>query len=128
MRKTAILAVSAIGIIVLSGCAWFLTFIIRAQAPVRLAENKARNSAEVRLAIGHSLKTERFIKGYLVSKDGNGNADLTIPIYGPLGHGTLFEWAQEEKGKWHLCSLVFRSHDESTTVLVSDTLTHCERE
>jgi hypothetical protein len=79
--------------------------------------------------VGQPLNTGRFVKGYLVSKDGNGNADLTIPIHGPLGHGTLLEWAQEDKGKWHICSLLFRSSDASTTArLVSDISTHCERE
>jgi hypothetical protein len=39
------------------------------------------------------------------------------------------EWAQEDKGKWHICSLLFRSSDASTTArLVSDISTHCERE
>ena len=111
------------------GCLWFLSLPIRAQAPIKLAASKARSSAEVTQLIGQPLNTGRFVKGYLVSKDGNGNADLTIPIHGPLGYGTLVEWAQEDKGNWHICSLLFRSDDASTaTQLVSDTSTHCERE
>ena len=111
------------------GCLWFLSLPIRAQAPVKLAASKARSSAEVTQLIGQPLNTGRFVKGYLVSKDGNGNADLTIPIHGPLGYGTLVEWAQEDKGNWHICSLLFRSSDASTaTQIVSDTSTHCERE
>jgi hypothetical protein len=129
VRKIAILTVSAVGLIVLLGCLWFLSLSIRAQAPARLAASRARSSAEVRQVIGQPLNTGRFVKGYLISKGGNGNADLTIPIYGPLGRGTLLEWAQEDEGKWHICSLVFRSSDASTTTqLVSDASTHCERE
>jgi hypothetical protein len=129
MRKTAILALSGIGIILLLRCLWFLSLPIRAQSAVKLAASNASSSAEVTQLIGQPLKTGRFVKGYLISKDGSGNADLTIPIHGPLGHGTLVEWAQEEKGNWHICSLLFRSSDASTsTQLVSDTTTHCERE
>jgi hypothetical protein len=127
--KTAILALTGIGVILVLGCLWLLSLPIRAQAPVRLATTKARGSAQVTQLIGQPLNTARFVKGYLVSKDGNGNADLTIPIHRPLGHGTLVEWAQEDKGNWHICSLVFQSSDASTTTqLVSETSTHCERE
>jgi hypothetical protein len=123
------LALSGIGVSLLLACLWFLSLPIRAQAPIKLAASKARSSAEVTQLIGQPLNTGRFVKGYLVSKDGNGNADLTIPIHGPLGYGTLLEWAQEDKGKWHICSLLFRSSDASSaTQLVSDTSTHCERE
>jgi hypothetical protein len=113
----------------LLGCLWFLSLPIRAQAPVKLAASKARSSTEVTQLIGQPLNTGRFVKGYVISKGGNGNADLTIPIHGPLGYGTLVEWAQEDKGNWHICSLLFRSSDASTaTQIVSDTSTHCERE
>ena len=123
------MALSGIGVSLLLACLWFLSLPIRAQAPIKLAASKARSSAEVTQLIGQPLNTGRFVKGYLVSKDGNGNADLTIPIHGPLGYGTLLEWAQEDKGKWHICSLLFRSSDASSaTQLVSDTSTHCERE
>src|ERR1700722_13026790 len=129
VRKNAILAVAVMGILFLLGCLWFLGLTIRARAPVRLAASEASSSAEIRQVVGQPLNTGRFVKGHLVSKDGNGNADLTIPIHGPLGHGTLLEWAQEDKGKWHICSLLFRSSDASTTTrLVSDISTHCERE
>ena len=123
------MALSGIGVSLLLACLWFLSLPIRAQAPVKLAASKARSSVEVTQLIGQPLDTGRFVKGYLISKAGNGNADLTIPIHGPLGYGTLVEWAQEDKGNWHICSLLFLSDDASTaTQLVSDTSTHCERE
>jgi hypothetical protein len=129
VRKTAILAVSAVGLVSLLACIWFLSLSIRAQSPVRLAASKAQSSADVRQVIGQPLNTGRFVRGYLISDNGNGNADLRIRVYGPLGHGTLSEWAQENQGKWRICSLVFQSSDASgTTQLVSDTSTDCERE
>ena len=79
------MALSGIGVSLLLACLWFLSLPIRAQAPIKLGASKARSSAEVTQLIGQPLNTGRFVKGYLVSKDGNGNADLTIPIHGPLG-------------------------------------------
>ena len=71
----------------------------------------------------------RLTKGTLVSDDGEGNADLTIRIRGPLGRGTLYEWAQEGAGNWHICSLLFVSRDGTTSIpLVDDSSTHCDRE
>jgi hypothetical protein len=75
------------------------------------------------------MNVGRFTRGNLVANNGNGTADLSIQIYGPVGGGTLLEWAQEDAGKWHLCSLLFRSSDVSTSItVVSDASTQCDRE
>ena len=56
-----------------------------------------------------------------MATSGDGNADITIPVYGSLGRGVLEEWAQEGAGKWRLCSLVFHSgkHNSITITLVT---------
>jgi hypothetical protein len=108
---------------------WIVSFQSRTREPVKLAADVARASAAVRHLIGEPMKVGRWTKGNLVADNGDGNADLTIPVYGPLGRGILLEWAQEDTGKWHLCSLLLRSNDVSTSItLVSDASTHCDRE
>lgn len=121
----------AVGLALLLSVAgtWIVRFERRAREPVRLATSVARRSAEVRHLIGEPIHVGRWAKGNLVANHGEGTADLTISIHGPLGRGTLLEWAQEDAGKWRLCSLLFRSNDVSTgTTLVSDASTHCDRE
>src|ERR1700733_6050398 len=108
-RRTAILALSGMGVSLLLACLWFLSLPIRAQSPIKLAASKARSSAVVTQLIGQPLNSGRFVKGYLVANDGNGSGDRTIRLQGPLRYGLLLEWAQEDKGKWHICSLLFRS-------------------
>jgi hypothetical protein len=72
------------------------------------------------------MHVSRLAKGRLFTNRGNGSADLTIQIRGPLGSGELNEWAQEDAGKWKICSLQFRSSDGSTSVkLVDESLAHC---
>ena len=41
-----------------------------------MAAIKARSSAEATQLIGQPLNTGRFVKGYVISKGGNGNADF----------------------------------------------------
>jgi hypothetical protein len=108
---------------------WILRFEYQARAPVALAARTVRNSTKMRQALGQPLHFARLTKGSLVSNRGEDNADLIIRIRGPLGRGTLYEWAQEGAGNWHICSLLFMSSDSSTSILlVDDTYTHCDRE
>jgi hypothetical protein len=107
-NRRAILVSSASGIfllLVLAGV-WILRFERQARVPVALAARTARSSAKMRQLLGEPFHVSRFTKGRLFSHRGDGNADLTIQIGGPLGRGTLYEWAQEGRGKWHICSLL----------------------
>jgi len=79
--------------------------------------------------LGEPMHVSRIVKGRILSNRGEGNADLTVQIRGPLGRGKLDEWAQEENGKWHICGLEFELRGSSTGItLVDESLTHCERE
>ncbi len=125
-----VMVASAIGflLLVLVG-AWILRFETQSGAPVALAVRAARSSARVKQLLGEPVRASRIAKGRIVANRGDGNADLTVEIRGPLGRGKLDEWAQEENGKWHICGLQFESSDNATSVtLVDESLTHCERE
>jgi hypothetical protein len=75
------------------------------------------------------MRTSRIAQGRILTNRGDGNADLTVQVRGPLGSGKLDEWAQEENGTWHICNLRFESLDSATNVtLVDESLTHCEPE
>ena len=117
-------------VILFAAAIWIVIFQNRVREPVRLAADVAGGSADVRQVIGDRLKIGRWIRGNLVATSGDGNADLTIPVYGSLGRGVLEEWAQEGAGKWRLCSLVFHSgkHNSITITVVDDASTRCDRE
>jgi hypothetical protein len=75
------------------------------------------------------MNRRNIAKGRILASRGDGNADLTIQIRGPLGRGKLDEWAQEKNGTWHICGLQFESSRSPTSVtLVDESSTHCERE
>ncbi|MGD0858867.1 MAG: cytochrome c oxidase assembly factor Coa1 family protein [Terracidiphilus sp.] len=127
-RKVIVASIMGLLLIVLAG-AWILRFERRSRAPAALAARTARGSARMKQLIGEPMHVSRLAKGRVFTNRGNGSADLTIQIRGPLGRGELNEWAQEDTGKWKICSLQFRSNDGSMSIaLVDGSLTHCEPE
>jgi Cytochrome oxidase complex assembly protein 1 len=107
---------------------WYLSFVNESQAPVRLALRTATGSAGVLKALGGEPIQKRYVTGHVISGPDYGNADLTIHVAGPDGQGTLFEWAQNGFGGWHICSLMFKGPTGTEMTVVSDTTTHCDRE
>ena len=78
------LLAAGLALILIVAGIWIVSFESRAREPVRLATSTARCSTEVRHVIGEPVNVGRFTRGsFLTSKGGNGNADLTIHIYGP---------------------------------------------
>ncbi len=88
----------------------------------------AQTSPKVEAALGLPIQPGWPVRGSVISKHGFGNADLQIPLNGSRGKGTLSEWAQQEKGKWHICSLRFSAPDGTLLTLVDEATTHCEPE
>jgi len=121
---------SAIGsLLLVLAAVWILKFERQSRAPLALAAQTARGSARMRQLLGEPMRVSRIGHGRILANRGDGNADLTVQIRGPLGRGKLDEWAQEENGKWHICGLDFEPNDGSTRItLVDESVTHCERE
>jgi hypothetical protein len=106
---------------------WIEIFFPRAKPAIALARNTAFASPDVQASLGKPLGIGRFVHGRIWSKSDSANADLTLPIHGPRGHGQLIEWAQQDAGQWKTCSLLYRSGlTSSDLVLVSSSDTHCK--
>jgi hypothetical protein len=104
-------------------------FEMQGRAPAALAKHAARNSPRLRNLLGEPRHFSRIVRGSLSSGHGDGNADLIIRIGGPLGRGALNEWAQEDEGEWHICSLVFQPSGRSSSILIIDgSSSHCKSE
>ena len=127
LRKIALVLSAALTIVVIAALLWMLVFLSKAVAPVRLAVNAAQASPAFRNAVGQPVQTGTFVRGTM--SPFSGNADLKIPISGDKGEGVLEEWAQQQSGKWQLCSLVYRSKDGQTRIVIlPDESAPCERE
>jgi hypothetical protein len=129
LRKIALAFSAVITVLAIAVLLWAVVFLNRAVAPVRLAVNAAQASDTFRSAVGEPVKTGAFVRGNITLSNGSGTADLVIPISGERGAGVLEEWAQQQSGKWRLCSLVYRSKDGQTRItILPDGPAPCERE
>ena len=88
----------------------------------------AQTSSTVAAEIGLPMQPGWPIRGNVLSRKGEGNADLRIPLNGSRGKGVLVEWAQQRQKRWRLCSLEFRSENGTRITLVDPARTHCEAE
>lgn len=89
---------------------------------------QAQASPQVADLIGRPIEPGWPVRGSVLMRGGEGNADLRIPLHGPRGRGMLTEWAQREGGRWHVCSLHFHTEAGADLVLVDAAGTHCEAE
>lgn len=62
------------------------------------AVNQAQQNPEVQAALGSPIETGWMIQGSANYENGTGDADLTIPIKGPLNEGTLRAVAHQDPG------------------------------
>ncbi len=88
----------------------------------------AQSSPEVAAQIGLPIEPGWPIRGTVTQKGPDGNADLSIPLKGSHGRGVLVEWAQKSNGKWHACTVEFRSADGKSVGLAVSSHTACEPE
>jgi hypothetical protein len=108
---------------------YYLSFLRQSRRPVSLALEAAGKSTAVVSSLGSTNLRKTFVTGRIIAGTDYGNADITIHVASPNGHGVLLESAQNGFQGWHICSLVFRTDQSKQDVtLVDDTLTNCERE
>jgi hypothetical protein len=94
-----------------------------------VAVRRANESVLLRKQLGSPIKQGYFVSGRIVGAGADsGTADLSIPVSGPLGEGTLILWSQNGLVGWHVCSLVFRSQSGQEIDIAADAEAPCERE
>ena len=118
---------------ILAGCYFIgVLFVFKSSGQKRAIADPAiylaQTSPKIEAILGLPIQPGWPVRGSVISKHGFGNADLGIPLNGSRSKGILSEWAQQEKGKWHICSLRFTAQDQTLVTLVDEATTHCEPE
>ena len=67
---------------------------------------KAKADPRVIAALGSPIDAGFFVSGNRNVSGSSGNADLTIPISGPEGKGTIYFVASKLAGKWTFSKLI----------------------
>lgn len=73
---------------------------IKSTDAYREALARARANPEVRAALGEPIAAGWFVQGKVNVSGPTGEADLSVPLSGPRGKGTLYLTAHKQSGRW----------------------------
>lgn len=89
------------------GLVMFVFSVLRSSEPAQEAIRRAQASPAVTAALGQPVEAGRFISGSVNVSGPSGDANLSIPLSGPKGSGTLYLIAEKRAGKWEFKLLEF---------------------
>lgn len=85
---------------------FILVVVVGAFAAIKSSEvvkdglRRAQENPEVILALGEPVEDRWWVSGSINTTGPTGNADISIPLKGPKGKGTLYIVAYREAGEW----------------------------
>jgi len=80
------------------------------------AVTRAKSNSQVMAALGQPISEGWFLSGNTNVNGGSGTADLTIPISGPKGKGTIYAVATKSAGEWNYSKLVVKIDRSGETI------------
>ncbi|MFN7975092.1 MAG: cytochrome c oxidase assembly factor Coa1 family protein [Acidobacteriota bacterium] len=83
--------------------------------PARIALATAQRNPDVVKAFGGKIEAGLLPQGSIHVENDGGNADITIPISGPSGKGTVHVVATKSSGAWTIDSLIVAKPDANLT-------------
>ena len=85
----------------------------------KTAVARAKANMEVRAALGDDVHPGIFLSGNTNVSGGSGQADLSIPISGSKGKGTIYVVATKSAGEWNYSKLVVKTEGGETIDLAA---------
>jgi hypothetical protein len=101
----AVVGIGCLGLILLAaafvaGIMFLVMGGIRSSDAYQQALAKAKANPEVALRLGQPIEPGWFVSGNISVSGPSGDADLSIPITGPKGKGTIYVVAKKSAGEW----------------------------
>jgi hypothetical protein len=93
-----------------------ITTSFRSSDVYKLALTQAASNSQVHELIGEPLKPAWLISGQLNVSGSTGNANLSIPISGPRGKGTIRAVANKTGGVWRFTCLQVSVDGQPTSI------------
>lgn len=91
-----------------AGMVMFVFSLMRSSEPYQEAMRRAKASPGVAATLGEPIEAGRFVTGSVNVSGPSGDANLSIPISGPKGSGTIYVIAEKRAGKWEYKLLEFQ--------------------
>lgn len=85
----------------------------------KIAVARAKADSRVAAALGTPISEGWYLSGKTNVNGGSGDADLTIPISGPKGKGTIYAVATKSAGEWTYSKLVVKIDSTGETIDLS---------
>jgi hypothetical protein len=85
--------------------------MIKSSEAYKSAVAKAKLHPSVQETIGIPVEEGLFVTGNINVSGPSGQADLSIPIYGPEGKATIYAVAKKSAGRWIFSTLVVEMKD-----------------
>ena len=82
---------------------------IKSSDAYQLAFARAAADSRVLAALGTPVESGILVSGNIAINGPSGSANLSIPVSGPKGKGTIYLRAQKSLGEWSLQALVFEN-------------------
>jgi hypothetical protein len=98
--KRLLAAVFVCGIVFVVGIFALIMSAMRSSDVVKEAVARARSNAVLAQRLGAPIGEGWFVGGSINVSPGSGDADLSVPISGPKGKGTVYVTAQKTAGTW----------------------------
>ena len=92
------LGLLALGVVAFAAIFYFAMGVIKNTDVYADAFKKAEQSAEVQAALGTPIETGFMFQGNVSITNGAGTADITVPLSGPKGEGTMKVKASKSPG------------------------------
>lgn len=102
------------------GILFFVFSMMKSNGAYKGAVDRAHKHPEVVAALGEPLIEGFFLSGSINTVNDSGNADLSIPISGPKGAGTLRVVAEMTQGVWTFQQLRFSSGAKTVSLLQAE--------
>jgi hypothetical protein len=98
--KRLLAAVFVCGIVFVVGIFALIMIAMRSSDVAKEAVARARSNAVLAQRLGAPIGEGWFVGGSINVSPGSGDADLSVPISGPKGKGTVYVTAQKTAGTW----------------------------
>ena len=107
------LVVGGVSLMVTLGVAIIMLVLTMMKSSDAYKDALARAQADPRVqtAIGTPIEDGWYVIGNINVSGGTGNADLSIPISGPLGSATIWLDARKSQGTWTFSTLLVEIDD-----------------
>ena len=89
--------------------------IMKSSEPFKDGMRYAKASPAVVASIGEPIEDGWFMQGNIQVQNDSGTANITIPISGPKGNGSVAVVGTKTGGKWSYQSVIFTSAADGST-------------